>query len=89
MGDEVGSNYYYSVKIKDECLPVESLEHTFHQSLKGGGGGSKAKRKDSPLPQTSSGAENGLILSLGTERNLPITRQEIQGREKLTARKGF
>jgi len=65
------------IEVYQQRLPMESTQDLFHEPLECSGGGGQPKGKHFPLPQPVPGDERRLLLGVGTERNLPITAQQV------------
>jgi len=74
---KVRGDYNDVIKVYQQRLPMESTQDLFHEPLERSGGGSQPKGEHFPLPQSVPSDECGLLLGVGTERDLLITAQQV------------
>jgi len=65
------------IEVYQQCLLMESTKDLSHEPLERSGSGSQPKGEHLPLPQSISGDERRFLLGVGTERDLPITAQQV------------
>jgi hypothetical protein len=84
MRREVRSDHNHIIKVKQQRLPVEAMQDSFHQALKRSWSGSQAKGEHFPLPESGPRDESRFLLGVLTERDLPVTTDQVESGEIAT-----
>jgi len=77
------------IEVDQQRLPVEPTEDLFHESLKGGWGVGQPKGQDLLLPQSVLCDERRLLLCIGTQKDLPVSAQQVYSIKVLAAGQGI